>query len=170
MDPGWNTTHIRAGKSPYECTLLYRAIPVALRISAGEKRAIRAFSQELAEFVTNGYSFTCLITNDVETRRLNRAFLDHDYPTDVLSFPSVGGSGLGEIAISAQRASAQARAFGHSRLDEIKVLMLHGVLHLAGLDHERDRGAMARVERKWRKEFALPSSLIARSSSVEADR
>ena len=158
------------GKNPYECTLLYRAIPAALRFSPEEKRAIRAFSQELAEFVTNGYSFTCLITNDVETRRLNRAFLGRDYPTDVLSFPAATGSGLGEIAISAQRADEQAGAFGHSRLDEIKLLMLHGVLHLAGLDHERDRGTMAKAERKWRKEFALPSSLIARSSSVRADR
>ena len=141
-----------------------------LRFSAEEKRAIKAFSRELAEFVTNGYSFTCLISNDVETRRLNRTFLGHDYATDVLSFPAATGSGLGEIAISAERADAQAQAFGHTRLDEIKMLMLHGALHLAGLDHERDDGKMARVERRWRKEFALPSSLIARSSSVEADR
>ena len=71
---------------------------------------------------------------------------------------------LGEIAISADRAAEQAREFGHSRLDEIRILMLHGVLHLLGMDHETDRGRMARAEARWRRKLDLPTGLIARAS------
>ncbi len=64
--------------------------------------------------------------------------------------------------ISADRAREQAREFGHSIHNEICILMLHGVLHLAGMDHERDGGAMARAEARWRKMFGLPTGLIER--------
>jgi len=96
-------------------------------------------------------------------RRLNHEFLGKDYPADVLSFPSgePGGS-LGEIAISAGRAAAQARELGHTVEREICVLMLHGVLHLTGMDHERDRGRMARAETRWRQALGLPAGLIER--------
>ena len=67
------------------------------------------------------------------------------------------------MAISMERAAAQALAFGHTCLDEIRILMLHGVLHLIGLDHENDCGEMAKAERQWRSEFELPKTLIARS-------
>ncbi len=96
--------------------------------------------------------------------------MGHDYATDVLSFPSAGNGDLGELAISAERAAVQAEHFGHSRLDEIRVLMLHGVLHLTGLDHERDRGKMARAEGRWRTEFQLPGTLIARTAKPELKR
>jgi len=115
--------------------------------------------------IGQGRAFCCLVTNDEELRRLNWEFLKHDYPTDVLSFPSAGHGGeLGELAISIERAEAQARQHEHALLDELRVLMLHGVLHLSGMDHERDHGEMARAERKLRKEFGLPNSLIARAS------
>src|SRR5204863_1068833 len=107
--------------------------------------------------------FHCLITDDRELRRLNRQFLGHDYATDVLSFPSESGVELGELAISAGRAAAQAREHGHSRLDEIRILMLHGVLHLKGMDHQTDGGAMARAESRWRQKLGLPAGLITRS-------
>lgn len=95
---------------------------------------------------------------------MNRQFLNHDYPTDVLSFPSAEqGGGLGELAISIERADAQARQYEHALLDELRVLMLHGMLHLSGMDHERDRGEMARAERKFRKDLGLPNGLIARA-------
>jgi len=80
----------------------------------------------------------------------------------VLPFPAEDGAALGKLAISANRASVQARQFGHSRLDEIRILMLHGVLHLIGMDHETDRGQMARAEAHWRKKLDLPAGLIAR--------
>ena len=124
---------------------------------------LRAFAKMLVEEVTAGKFFECLITDDRELLRLNRDFLGHDYPTDVLSFPSgVGGAFLGEIAISRNRAAEQAATFGHGVTEELKILMLHGVLHLSGLDHETDRGAMARAEKRWRKRFGLPVALIER--------
>lgn len=97
---------------------------------------------------------------------MNNHFLGHDYATDVLSFPAANANGnLGEIAISAERAAAQAQEFGHTLSDEIRILMLHGVLHLTGMDHERHHGEMQRAEDKWRAEFGLPGSLIARASA-----
>jgi len=97
---------------------------------------------------------------------LNRTFLANNYATDVLSFPASSPSdSLGEMAISVDRAEAQALAFGHSRMDEIRILMLHGLLHLAGMDHKHDSGRMARAERKWRAQFSLPETLIARTSA-----
>jgi probable rRNA maturation factor len=60
------------------------------------------------------------------------------------------------------RARAQAREFGHSTEEEVRILMLHGVLHLAGMDHENDHGRMARAERRWRQALGLPAGLIER--------
>jgi probable rRNA maturation factor len=120
----------------------------------------------LSDRIANGRPFCCLVTNDEELRRLNREFLKHDYATDVLSFPAAqGAEELGEIAISIERAEAQAREHQHDVSEELRVLMLHGALHLAGMDHERDRGEMARAERKLREEFGLPDSLIARTQA-----
>lgn len=145
--------------------VLFRPLPAEIRLSAEEKRRVRTFTRQLSERVAGRRHFTCLITNDAELQTLNQRFLGHDYPTDVLSFPAGnGGKELGEIAVSAERAEAQARALGHDRADEIRILMLHGVLHLTGLDHERDRGEMAAAERKWRTEFGLPLTLIARAA------
>jgi len=73
---------------------------------------------------------------------------------------------LGDLIISAERAQAQALKFGHNRLDEIRILMLHGILHLTGMDHENDSSEMERAERKWRVDLKLPASLIARASST----
>ena len=104
-----------------------------------------------------------MITDDRELRRLNREFLQNDYPTDVLSFPSETPDGdLGEIAISSGRAAVQASEYGHSITQEIQILMLHGVLHLMGMDHEADAGEMSRAEKRWRKQFHLPNGLIER--------
>jgi probable rRNA maturation factor len=130
-----------------------------------ERRQLEEFAKLLAVRVGEGRSFSCLITNDQQLQKLNRAFLNHDYPTDVLSFPEgANGPELGELAISIERAEAQAREYRHSVLDEVRILMLHGVLHLAGMDHERDRGAMAKREASLRDEFGLPNSLIARAA------
>jgi probable rRNA maturation factor len=148
-----------------DCTLLFGAIPRHLKFSAEQKRTLISFARTLAFRVLDGRSFVCLITGDSELQRLNRTFLGRDYPTDVLSFPaSESRSSLGEMAISADRAEAQAVAFGHPCIDEVRILMLHGVLHLAGMDHEQDSGEMARAERKWRIKLNLPKGLIARAS------
>jgi probable rRNA maturation factor len=72
---------------------------------------------------------------------------------------------LGDIAISLPRARAQARQFGHSTESEIRILMLHGVLHLVGMDHAADAGRMARAEKRWRLRLGLPDGLIERVKS-----
>ncbi|HWF46033.1 MAG TPA: rRNA maturation RNase YbeY [Bryobacteraceae bacterium] len=147
-----------------DSTVLYRALPLKLRLPSADKRSLKVFAANLAVQVAPGRSFTCLITNDRALADLNRNFLGHDYSTDVLSFPSgQPGAELGELAISIERANAQACEFGHSLLDELRILMLHGLLHLTGLDHESDHGAMARIERQWQDVFDLPATLIARS-------
>jgi probable rRNA maturation factor len=125
---------------------------------------LRAFADRLRDEVAHGRSFTCLISRDAELQRLNREFLKKDYPTDVLSFPSGARDGfLGEMAISADRAAEQAANNGHSTSDEIRILMLHGVLHLLGFDHQGDRGRMRRTETIWRKTLGLPAGLIERA-------
>jgi probable rRNA maturation factor len=128
------------------------------------RRALRVFATRLREEIAGGRAFLCLLTDDSELRRLNRQFLGKDYPTDVLSFPEPGPDKyLGEMAISVERASKQAAERGHTVEEEIQILMLHGLLHLMGLDHEKDRGTMARAEIRMRKKLGLPSGLIERA-------
>lgn len=126
---------------------------------------LRAEARRLQAEVAGGRPFTCLLSNDKQLRQLNRDFLQHDYPTDVLSFPSTDGEMLGELAISVTRAAEQAAEYGHSTDQEIALLMLHGVLHLLGLDHEADKGEMAREEQRWRQKLGYPSGLIERVQS-----
>jgi probable rRNA maturation factor len=109
---------------------------------------------------------TILVTSSLELRRLNQRFRDKDKPTDVLSFPAEmisKGRFAGEVAISAEIAAQNARRLGHSPAEEIKVLVLHGLLHLAGYDHEADKGTMARREMRLREQLKLPVALIERS-------
>jgi probable rRNA maturation factor len=126
------------------------------------RRPLREFLIEAARQVMPGRGVACLITDDRELRELNRRFLRKDFPTDVLSFPSANGAS-GELAISLDRATAQAAAFCHSIEDELRILMLHGLLHLAGMDHEIDAGEMARAEARWRKRLKLPPGLVERA-------
>ncbi len=139
------------------------------RLPAGlARRNLKAFAARLERELTGGRTFTCLLANDTVLHRLNRQFLGHDYPTDVLSFPAsderraTGDEPLGDLAISLDRAAAQARELGHGLETEVEILLLHGVLHLLGMDHEKDRGRMARAERRHRQELGLPSGLIER--------
>ena len=133
-------------------------------------RAIGRFARKLQNDVAKGQAFDILITGDAELRRLNRTFRSSDYATDVLSFPNTTQAGmpvppcvcLGDIAISLSRARAQAHEFGHSIEQEVRILMLHGLLHLLGMDHESDGGRMARVEKRWRVKLGLPNGLIER--------
>ena len=152
--------------SPEGSTVTFRRVPASLH-----RRAIERFAQKLQTEVAKGRGFDCLITGDADLRRLNRQFLGKDYATDVLSFPASGprfpapDPGLGSIAVSLGRARAQAREFGHQTEDEIRILMLHGVLHLLGHDHESDNGRMARAEKRWRARLGLPAGLIERARS-----
>jgi probable rRNA maturation factor len=144
---------------------------------------LEQFAEALRDRVAKHRPFHCLLTGDAELRRLNHQFLGKNYPTDVLSFPANVAqalppvrfslsrdtelsvhSHLGDLAISLPRARAQARQHGHDLETEVRILMLHGVLHLLGMDHETDSGEMARAEKKWRKAFDLPGGLIERAA------
>ena len=146
--------------SPDDSTLVFRRIPRRL-----DRKILRRVAERLEAEVTAGRKFRCLLTDDRELKRLNREFLGKDYPTDVLSFPEAGSGSpfIGEMAISIDRAAEQADEFGHTLEDEVAILMLHGVLHLIGMDHERDRGRMRRTETLWRKRLGLPRGLIERT-------
>jgi probable rRNA maturation factor len=114
-----------------------------------------------------------LVTSSAELRELNQRFRGKDQPTDVLSFPALPGLKprfAGDIAISAEIATHNARTLGHSPAEEIKILALHGILHLRGFDHETDNGKMARREEKLRRELHLPIGLIQRASMPRARR
>lgn len=131
-----------------------------------DRAALRSFARRLRDEVAGGRPFCCRITSDREVRELNRRFLGIDRPTDVLSFPSGSGIGtLGDIAIAFPYARRQAETLGHGADVELRVLLLHGVLHLLGYDHETDRGRMRRAEERWRARLGLPHSLTGRSRS-----
>jgi probable rRNA maturation factor len=111
-------------------------------------------------------SVNVMVTSNAELRELNRCFRGKNQPTDVLSFPALPGLKphfAGDIAISAEIAAHNARALGHTAAEEIKILALHGILHLRGYDHEHDEGKMARKEEKLRRTLRLPVGLIERT-------
>jgi probable rRNA maturation factor len=138
-------------------------------------QSLHSFAEVLRNRVARKRDFHCLITNDAELQALNARFRGKDYATDVLSFPSEGPATdaeesaaderfLGDIAISIQRARAQAREWQHPAEEEIRILLLHGVLHLLGMDHETDSGEMKRTETRWRRKLGLPVGLIEREA------
>ena len=106
-----------------------------------------------------------LLTTNEGIRGLNRRFRKKNKATDVLSFPAEAGFGIvGDLAISVETAARQAEEQGHRLSMELRVLMLHGMLHLAGYDHEADAGEMARKECSLRTKLGLPLGLIERAS------
>jgi probable rRNA maturation factor len=143
--------------SPDDIPLLFHT---SSRVRRGE---LRSFLGDLSRRVARGRTIACLIADDAEIRRLNRQYRGKNYATDVLSFPTGSNGPAGDIAISIDRARAQAAERGHTLADELRILMLHGALHLAGMDHETDSGEMARAEIRWRKRLGLPCGLIERS-------
>lgn len=131
----------------------------------------------LAKFVTRARRVTglrgavnVLVTSSRELQRLNHRFRGKNKPTDVLSFPAMPGliqSFAGDVAISAEIAARNARRLGHTAAEEIRILTLHGLLHLAGYDHELDGGEMERKEARLRKALGLSVGLIERSGHGE---
>jgi probable rRNA maturation factor len=128
--------------------------------------ALLKFVQRASRMVGLRGVVNFLITGNRELRELNHRFRGKDTPTDVLSFPPVlalRDGFAGDVAISAEMAVQNSRRLGHSAAEEIKILALHGVLHLAGFDHERDHGEMARKELRLRRSLGLPAGLIERT-------
>jgi probable rRNA maturation factor len=122
------------------------------------------FANKVRSAVRLNGEVAILITSNTELQRLNREFRGKNKPTDVLSFPSDIRGYAGDIAISADIARNNARERGLTLTEEAKVLILHGMLHLAGYDHETDNGRMARKEQLLRRRFGLAESLIARTN------
>jgi probable rRNA maturation factor len=107
------------------------------------------------------------LASDAQVRALNRRFRRKDSATDVLSFPAESSRGfLGDIVIATGVARRQARSLRHPYRTELRVLALHGLLHLLGYDHEdrRDGGRMARAEARLRRKGGLPGSLTERGT------
>lgn len=110
-----------------------------------------------------------LLTSDGELKRLNRTFRGKNKPTDVLSFPAppeLEEVSAGDLAVSLDTAARQAAEHGHTLRDEVRVLLLHGLLHLAGEDHETDAGEMAAREGELRRRLRLPVGLIGRAAAA----
>jgi probable rRNA maturation factor len=112
------------------------------------------------------------LVSDGRMRVLNRTYRGADYATDVLSFPAAEAPGadapLGDIVIASGVARRQAAQAGHSLQTELRVLALHGLLHLLGYDHERDAGQMARLEARLRRKGGLREGLIQRGRAAAA--
>ena len=143
------------------------------------QRSVRIARRPLEEFLRSAArelglaesSVTVCFVSDAEIARMNQKFRKKSGPTDVLSFPAetrkkalaprrkagvrAASAYLGDIAISAATARRNAARFGRTFPAEVRVLILHGVLHLLGFDHETDRGEMNRVEAKLRRRWGL---------------
>ncbi len=136
-------------------------------------RSLSRFLKEAQAAVRLRGEVTVLLSTDAAIRDLNRRFRGKNKPTDVLSFPTTGlvqSQEKGDLAISAETALKQSVEQRHSLAAEIKVLILHGLLHLAGYDHETDKGQMQRRERLLRKRLGLPQGLIERGETQRKSR
>lgn len=154
-------------------------------VSSGEGRRVPAdglarWLSEVAPASARG-EVTVALVGDRQIRSLNRRFRGLDRVTDVLAFPMDGAAAgpgplasgpryLGDIVIATDRARRQARAEGHSLTTELRVLALHGLLHLLGYDHERDAGQMERMEGRLRRQGRLPPTRVQRSRPARNSR
>jgi probable rRNA maturation factor len=129
------------------------------------ERALALFAGKAQRAVGLRGDVVIFVTCSEEMQKLNREYRGKDEPTDVLTFPSLSPRVLGDIAISVEIAAANAAELGHSTEAEVKVLILHGLLHLAGYDHETDDGEMRTRETSLRRKLGLPVGLIERTHS-----
>ena len=120
--------------------------------------------QDIYKYLTDK-DLELILTTDEEIQKLNKTHRQKDKPTDVLSFPleNMPSMPLGSIVISVDTAKKGADEFGHSIEDEIKLLFIHGLLHILGYDHETDNGEMREKEKEIIERFNLPKSLVIRN-------
>ena len=148
-------------------------MPLRVTLTDGSGRPVRvaglaAWLRRIAPSRASAM-ITIALISDARMRQLNRSFRGKDYATDVLSFPSGpqpparGPRFLGDVVIAKGVARRQAREYGHSEAVELRVLSLHGLLHLLGYDHERDHGQMRRLEQRLRRKGGLREGLIERA-------
>ena len=132
---------------------------VRLAIAPFDKFAAKS----LRALKLNSGSVAIAFVTDSKIARLNKTYRGKNNPTDVLSFPAQSARRvdkkdfLGDIAIAPAVARRYARKNGRSLQTEICILILHGLLHLLGYDHETDRGQMDRIEHKLRRKLGLES-------------
>ena len=134
-------------------------------LPAAARQGLARFLMRARKAVGVDGEVTVLLAGDIRLKELNRSFRGKNKPTDVLSFPSAanGEGAAGDIAISIETAARQAAEHGHTLAEELRILLLHGVLHLAGFDHETDQGEMRTRERELRTKLGLPAGLIERT-------
>jgi probable rRNA maturation factor len=147
--------------------------PSSLSNSALSKAGLTRFLNRARSGVGLEGEVDVLLADDSTLRRLNRTFRGKNKPTDVLSFPApeeISETHAGDLAISLETAARQAAAYGHDLRDEVRILLLHGLLHLSGLDHETDDGEMATREAELRRELRLPTTLIERVHKPKAEK
>jgi len=121
--------------------------------------------EEIIKYITDKY-FELIIVDNKTIQKLNKKYRNIDKSTDVLSFPLNVNSKhipIGTIIISADKVLEKSNELGHSKEDEFKLLLIHGLLHLIGYDHEIDNGEMRNKEEEIIKHFNLPKSLIIRN-------
>jgi probable rRNA maturation factor len=159
----WPSIHFGPHSHCGESLIIFQKPIAGLSKSTLERFVLRARRAARLPSTVN-----LLITNGSQLRALNRRFRGVDKTTDVLSFPAAAMENgpkkriAGDVAISLDIARDNARRLGHSVGDEVKILALHGILHLAGFDHENDRGEMAREEIRLRRQLKLEGGLIER--------
>ena len=147
---------------PPRAALRRAGLDVGIVTSGPRTPGLAAWLRRVAPSRARG-QVTVAIVSDARMRALNRRFRGQDRPTDVLSFPAGEPGQLGDVVIAAGVARRQARGAGHSLQTEVRVLALHGLLHLLGYDHDEDDGRMARLERRLRLEGGLREGLIERA-------
>ena len=159
------TARARTGGNPGRLVVSVTELGLRRRVSSG----LASWLARSAPRQARGQVSVALV-GDARMRRMNREFRGVDRATDVLSFPSgeAQGGDLGDIAIAVGMARRQAAAQGHGLGAELRILALHGLLHLLGYDHEEDQGAMRRLEERLRRRAGLPAGLIARSRRPRA--
>lgn len=171
FDPGLTSGKSRGSDAAQEFAA--GGLPEDSRLRLPTARTLARFLAAAQPEVRLRGQVSVLLTGDAEIRRLNRRFRGINRPTDVLSFPPAGlpirGERIaGDLAISIPTARRQAAEHGHSLLKEIKILILHGLLHLAGYDHHEDNGEMDSRERRLRIRLKLPPGLIERAGNGPA--
>ncbi len=134
-------------------------------LNSPRRRALARFLTRAVKAVNLDGEVTVLLADDKRLRALNRLFRNKNKPTDVLSFPAEEPRSAiaGDIAISLETAARQAAEHGHDLHTELRILVLHGLLHLTGMDHETDGGEMVAREANLRARFKLPAGLIERT-------
>lgn len=125
---------------------------------------IRAFVARLGRDLAPGREFAVVVGSEDAVRQANRRFRNVRGSTDVLSFPDGQDGRLGDILIAARKAEQQATRQGHSVESEVKILILHGLLHLLGYDHETDRGEMRAREAQLHDRYGLSPGLVERAT------